>query len=164
MNDKNFEFEFMMWNYNPDNFKKKQIMILLGVIGGSKLGKHFKFSGYGNMTFSDEDTGHRYPLIEMQEKYNRNKTNVLVFDMPATDRNIDGLYDDDPNKNKEAKSYNIKIEAVSNDGTRVDESTVYVTSLGSGQSVDEEAFTYIASDKLESVKNAKFKVLTVLQY
>lgn len=68
------------------------------------------------------------------------------------------------NKNKEAKSYNIKIEAVSNDGTRVDESTVYVTSLGSGQSVDEEAFTYIASDKLEDVKNAKFKVLTVSQF
>lgn len=93
MNDINFEFEFGYWNFNLANFKKKQMMILLGVIGGSRLGKYFKFSGYGNISFSDEDTAHRYPIIEMQEKYNRNKTNVLVFDMPVTDRNIDGLYD-----------------------------------------------------------------------
>lgn len=93
MNDTKFEFEFRHWNFNPANFKKKQMMILLGVIEGSRLGKYFKFSGYGNISFNDEDTAHKCPIIEMQEKYNRNKTNVLVFDMPVTDRNIDGLYD-----------------------------------------------------------------------
>lgn len=68
------------------------------------------------------------------------------------------------NKNKEAKSYTIRIEAVSSDDTRVAEDTVYATKLGPSQSVDKEAFTYVASDKLESIKNAKFRVLTVSQY
>ncbi len=65
------------------------------------------------------------------------------------------------NKSAEKASYTVKIEAVSTDGTRVAEDTLYVNDLNPGQSVSEKAFKYIEEGKLEAVKTATFKILEV---
>lgn len=68
------------------------------------------------------------------------------------------------NKNQNAKSYSIQIEAVDANGTRIDEDTVYANNLGSNQSQDLEAFKFVSTDKYDALKTAKFKVISVSQY
>lgn len=67
------------------------------------------------------------------------------------------------NKNKEKKSYSIKIEAVDASGSRLAEDTLYVNDLGSGQSQKDAVFKYVESGKLEALKTATFKIATVSQ-
>ncbi len=68
------------------------------------------------------------------------------------------------NKTSETKSFNIQVEAVGTDGSRIDNSYVYANNLGAGQSQDFEIFTYISSDKLEAMKNATFKIVEASIY
>lgn len=68
------------------------------------------------------------------------------------------------NKRSEPTSYSIQIEAVDAAGNRLDDYTVYVNSLGSGQSQDLEAFTYVSSEDLPEMQNATFKILSVSAY
>lgn len=68
------------------------------------------------------------------------------------------------NKYKEKKSFSITIEAISSDGSRIAENTVYANNLSSGQSQSFEIFTYINSEKFEAMKNAKFKIVEASIY
>lgn len=68
------------------------------------------------------------------------------------------------NKDKEQQSYSITIEAVSSDGSRIDQDTIYVNDLGSNQSQDFEIFTYVDSGKLEAMKAATFKIVKASLY
>lgn len=84
---------------------------------------------------------------------------------------IKGEYFDDTklevnvtNKLSEKKSFSIKIEAVDDDGDRILDDTVYVSDLGAGQSQKLEAFTFVASDKMEDLKTATFKIFEVAKY
>lgn len=65
------------------------------------------------------------------------------------------------NKLSESKSYTVKVEAVDASGNRILDDTVYADKLGAGQSQDLEAFKYIESTKLDSVKAATFKIASV---
>lgn len=67
------------------------------------------------------------------------------------------------NKNAEAKSYTIKIEAVDASGTRIAEDTVYANDLQSNGSGAYEAFSSVDSSKIDSLRNATFKVYSVGQ-
>ncbi len=67
------------------------------------------------------------------------------------------------NKNTETKSYTIKIEAVDTNGTRLAEDTVYANDLNGNGSGSYEAFKYVESDKIDSLKSATFKVYSVGQ-
>jgi hypothetical protein len=67
------------------------------------------------------------------------------------------------NKNAENKSYSIQIEAVNESGARIVDDTVYANSLGSGQSQAFKAFQYVASENVEAMKTATFKIVSVSQ-
>lgn len=58
-------------------------------------------------------------------------------------------------------SFWIQLEAVDASGARIEESSVIVNDLGPGQSVTEEAFTFISSDKYEAMKNASFGIISI---
>lgn len=68
------------------------------------------------------------------------------------------------NKTTETKSFSVKIEAVDNDGVRIDEDTIYINDLKSGQSQNVEGFNLVTSDKAKQLKNAKFEILEVSSY
>lgn len=68
------------------------------------------------------------------------------------------------NKNAERKSYSITIEAVDGSGARIEEDTISVDQLGSGQTENIKAFEYVSSDKVEALKGAEFKIIKVSQY
>lgn len=67
------------------------------------------------------------------------------------------------NKHSERKSYSITIEAVDAEGNRIEEDTLYVNELGSGQTENVKAFEYVSSEKVDALKKATFKVITVTQ-
>lgn len=68
------------------------------------------------------------------------------------------------NKNSEAKSYSIKVEAVDADGKRIKDDTAYFNQLGSNQSQDVEIFKFVSTDDVESLQGATFKIMSVSQY
>lgn len=68
------------------------------------------------------------------------------------------------NKNSEAKSYSIKVEAVDADGKRIKDDTAYFNQLGSNQSQDVEIFKFVSTDDVESLQGATFKIMSVGQY
>ncbi len=68
------------------------------------------------------------------------------------------------NKTSETKSFNIQIEAVKEDGTRITTDTVYANNLNAGQSQEFNTFTLVSSDNIETLKNATFKVVEASMY
>ena len=68
------------------------------------------------------------------------------------------------NKSDEKKSFSVTVEAVESDGTRIATDYIYATDLGAGQSQKFEIFTLVSSDKIDSLKNAAFKVVEVSTY
>lgn len=68
------------------------------------------------------------------------------------------------NKGKEKASFSIQIEAVDENGKRIDDDSVYVNDLNAGQSQDFEAFTLISSDEMAKYKTATFKIVEISKF
>lgn len=68
------------------------------------------------------------------------------------------------NTSDKQKSFFITIEAIDEDGARIDTDTVVADRLNSNQKVKLEAFEYVLQDKIEQYRTAKFKVLDVQKY
>lgn len=68
------------------------------------------------------------------------------------------------NKTSEKKSFNFHIEAVDASGARIDEDYVYANDLAAGQSQNIDIFTLVTSDKIETMKNATFKIIEASMY
>ncbi|MBO4694079.1 MAG: DUF4190 domain-containing protein [Clostridia bacterium] len=68
------------------------------------------------------------------------------------------------NKSNENKSFSVGVEAVDENGTRIETDTVYVDSLGAGQTQSENMFTLLTEEKREKLKNAEFRVYEASMY
>ena len=68
------------------------------------------------------------------------------------------------NKTSEKKSFSFHIEAVDASGARIDEGYVYANDLASEQSQSFDIFTYVPSEKIESMKKATFKIIEASMY
>lgn len=68
------------------------------------------------------------------------------------------------NRASDKKSYTIHIEAVDASGNRITDDTVYANDLAAGQKQDFKAFAFVASDKVDALKTAKFNIVTVSQF
>lgn len=68
------------------------------------------------------------------------------------------------NKTSETKSFNIQIEAVNADGSKIISDYIYANSLNAGQSQDFKLFEYVESEKLDAMKNATFKIVEASMY
>lgn len=68
------------------------------------------------------------------------------------------------NKTSEKKSFSFHIEAVDASGARINEDYVYVNNLAAGQSQNFDIFTLVTSDKIDTMKNATFKIIEASVY
>lgn len=68
------------------------------------------------------------------------------------------------NNASEKKSYNIEIEAVATDGSRIDTDYIYADDLGAGQSQEFEIFTYVDDADLEAMQSATFEIIEASMY
>lgn len=65
------------------------------------------------------------------------------------------------NKTSGTKSFSVQIEAVDSNGSRIDTDYASANNLAAGQSQEFKLFTLVSSDKLDSIKNATFKIVEV---
>ncbi len=68
------------------------------------------------------------------------------------------------NKTSENKSFNIQVEAVNPDGSRIMNDYVYANNLNAGQTQNFDIFKLVSSDKIDAMKNATFKVVEASMY
>ena len=68
------------------------------------------------------------------------------------------------NNSNQQKSFFITIEAIDEEGTRLDTDMIMADRLNSGQKVKLEAFEYVPQEKIEQYKSATFKVLNVQKH
>nr|DAE74671.1 MAG TPA: protein of unknown function DUF4190 [Caudoviricetes sp.]DAM88606.1 MAG TPA: protein of unknown function (DUF4190) [Caudoviricetes sp.] len=68
------------------------------------------------------------------------------------------------NKTSEKKSFSFHIEAVDASGARINEDYVYANNLAAGQSQNFDIFTLVTSDKIDTMKNATFKIIEASVY
>lgn len=68
------------------------------------------------------------------------------------------------NKTTEKRSFSFHIEAVDSTGSRINEDYVYANDLAAGQSQSFDIFTLITSDKINTMKNATFKIIEASMY
>lgn len=101
---------------------------------------------------------------EILNKYADVKIGQFVFTSDEYGLNDTKLDVTLTNKTKKRKSFSIEVEALDSDGNRIDTDTIYFNNIDSNQTVSENAFTLITSEKIESMKNAKFKVIAASMY
>ena len=68
------------------------------------------------------------------------------------------------NKSSKRQSFSIQIEALDSNGNRIDTDDVYARNLAPGQTVNEEAFIFVSSDKTDAMRSATFKVIGASMY
>lgn len=103
---------------------------------------------------TDEVLGKDVNVDLGQYSISQDQYSLVTSDLPVTVTNL----------TDETKSYMIELEAVASDGSRIKEDYVYVNDLGAGQSQKFDSFAYIASDQVEAMKTATFRVVTVSMY
>lgn len=84
-------------------------------------------------------------------------TNNGYYDETSLDVTVKNMSD-------EQYTFYITIEAVGDDGARLDTDTIYADRLNSGQSISLTAFEYVNKDKIDEFRNASFKVLDIQYY
>ena len=109
------------------------------------------------------------------DKATGNKTEDVLKDVDVKIGNLEikvseyGLVDSKlpvkvTNKLTEKKSYNITIEAISADGSRIAEDYIYANDLAANQSQEFNLFEYISSDNVDAMKNATFRIIEASSY
>lgn len=68
------------------------------------------------------------------------------------------------NKSNEKFSGSIGVEALDSAGTRIETDTVYINDLAAGQSLSEEIFKLVGSDKYSQMRSATFKAYSISKY
>lgn len=87
-----FNIKFEMPYIGTDTLKQKHYSVLTSTIGCSRLREYMKFEGPGLISFSDDDTKHWHPMVTSMDKYNRLKTNCLIYSLPENPSNM-GYFD-----------------------------------------------------------------------
>lgn len=68
------------------------------------------------------------------------------------------------NKTNETKSFTIQVEATDSEGNRINQDYIYANNLTAGQSQNFDIFQYVESDKIDTMKNATFKIVEASVY
>lgn len=85
-----YEIELAINYQTFDNFKQKPILILQGLFANGRIIDYMKFNSYATITSLDDHNKHI--LIEEMDKFNRLKTNCIIYDLTYNKYNP-GKYD-----------------------------------------------------------------------
>jgi len=76
-----YTLKFEMPYINCDNYKEKDLINLLGVVSGTRIGEFVDHYTYGTIKFADNDKQHKYPIVTELDNFARSKTNCIIFDV-----------------------------------------------------------------------------------
>jgi len=114
-----------------------------------------------NDSFSDADGTNTDDILENDLDVSIGNINITVDEYGLTDSYLTVTI---KNKSNEKFSGSVSIEALDENGTRIDTDDVYIDSLDAGQTQEFKIFTYISSDEVEKMKTATFKAYSVSKY
>jgi len=81
--EKEFDYQFKkMYSYvDTSILKNKEVNGIMMVLGSGRFKELIKFEGYGVCEYDENDKQLMNPHVTMIEKFNRLRTNVLVYDI-----------------------------------------------------------------------------------
>ena len=65
------------------------------------------------------------------------------------------------NKSDKRRSFSIKVEAIDEEGYRLDTDYIYIQDLGAGQGEKVDIFTYVPEETIDEMKTASFRIVDV---
>ncbi|MBQ9783538.1 MAG: hypothetical protein IJW44_03365, partial [Clostridia bacterium] len=68
------------------------------------------------------------------------------------------------NTSDKRRSFSIKVEAIDEEGYRLDTDYIYINDLGVGQGQKVDIFTYVPEEDIDEMKRASFRVIDVSVY
>lgn len=86
---------------------------------------------------------------------------VTTGDFGLTDTELEVVV---KNKTSENKSFSIQVEAVDKNGSRISTDYVYANNLTAGQNQAFKIFNFVESGKLDSMKEATFKIVEISMF
>lgn len=86
-----YKLKFGFPHIDPSTLKEKDCNIVRACIAGSRHANDILFNSYGILNFSDDDTQHLNPVYEVNDKFNRLRTNCIEFGIDV--KGGDGKYD-----------------------------------------------------------------------
>lgn len=87
-----YQIDFSLPYMVVENLKQKDYLNVIGIITGTRLGEFVKLIGPGVISYDTGDMQRIHPIVTLLDKFNRNKTNCIVFDLPINYKNF-GYYD-----------------------------------------------------------------------
>lgn len=85
-----YNLKATLLNVINSNFKLKSVENLINLIGKGRLNNQVKFSKYGLITYDENDTKNKFPIVTELDAFNRNKTNCIIYDI--TDKDVKKYY------------------------------------------------------------------------
>lgn len=82
-----YDVKFLFPHIDCDRISQKLLGIIQHSVGESRLMNFMTFGSYALITFDENDKYHYTPHVEEQEKYNRTKTNAIVYDLKECNLN-----------------------------------------------------------------------------
>ena len=79
--ENSYELKFEMPYIDCGILKEKEILNILNIISGSRLGQNVSFSGYYNVCFNEEDKQHWKPIFTFLDGFSRSKTNSFCLNI-----------------------------------------------------------------------------------
>ena len=84
--ENSYELKFEMPYIDCGIFKEKEILNILNIISGSRLGQNVGFGGYYNICFNEEDKQHWKPIFTLLDGFSRSKTNSFCLNISNNSR------------------------------------------------------------------------------
>lgn len=78
---KTYQFKKMYTHVEESVLKQKDVNSILAMINGGRLKHLIKFEGFGLCEHDETDTKLEYGNITMMDKFNRLRTNIMVFEV-----------------------------------------------------------------------------------
>ena len=84
----NLKLNYFYQIFSP--FKESEVSNIISLVSPSRIGRCMRFKCYGNASFNEEDTKHKFVTIKELNSFERKKSNVVVFEVIDEDTEIDG--------------------------------------------------------------------------
>lgn len=87
-----YKLEFDFYYLLCSNFKEKTFNLIISYLSGSRFINKMKYHCPANISFSQDDHKHQYPIITEFDTYKRKHINCIEFDL-IFDNDNQGYYD-----------------------------------------------------------------------
>lgn len=76
-----YKLKFIMCYLTTDNFREKSARLLMETFTQSRMNNFMKFDSFARIDFAEDDRKHERPMVTKFDKFNRSRTNCLIYDL-----------------------------------------------------------------------------------